>query len=75
MMWTALIVPSNTPDNTVSALSERFKEAMTSPEVVKRLNDIDFQPMPLSPAETRKFVQNESERWKDVVQQTGFKVN
>ncbi|WP_419204404.1 Bug family tripartite tricarboxylate transporter substrate binding protein [Bordetella trematum] len=75
MMWTTLAVPASTEDGVVRELNAKLTKAMTAPEVVKRLKDIDFAPMASGPEETHAFVQAESDRWKAIVDQTGFRVN
>ena len=47
---------------------------LRSPELRARWRDMDFEPMPMSPKEFTEFVREESQRWRKVVEVSGFKI-
>ncbi|HYF16550.1 MAG TPA: tripartite tricarboxylate transporter substrate-binding protein, partial [Ramlibacter sp.] len=72
-IWAGLSAPANTPDAAISRLQAEFAKALNSPEIRQKWAAIDFQPLPMSPAEFRTFVQTDSRRWAEAVRISGFK--
>ena len=72
-IWAALVAPAGTPDATISRLNAEFVKALNSPTIKELWRAMDFEPLPSSPEELGRFVQQESRRWAEAVKLSGFK--
>ena len=61
------MVPPKTPPEVATKLSGWIAEILKQPSVLGRLQDLNVQPIGSSPAEMGRFVQQEIERWGDVI--------
>lgn len=66
-IWYALSAPKGTPQAIIDRLYQAFSAALADPEVIKSLHDLQVVPVGLAPAETRKFIQDQSELYRDIV--------
>jgi tripartite-type tricarboxylate transporter receptor subunit TctC len=73
--WFAMVAPPGTPDGIVAKLSAAIAEALTLPDVVKRLADLAAIPVVATPDESAAFIKVESARWRDLIDSTGLKIN
>lgn len=73
-MWSGLFVPADTPDDVVNRLNELALEAMASQPMLDRVLPFDLHPKPLSPEEFKQFIAVETQRWRQAVEITGFKI-
>ncbi|MWL90887.1 tripartite tricarboxylate transporter substrate binding protein [Cupriavidus sp. SW-Y-13] len=69
--WAILMAPADTPANTVALLNRETVKALQSPELAKFITDRGSEPMPMTPAETGKFVESEIRKWATVVKRSG----
>ena len=67
VVWYGLVVPPKTPPEVATKLSGWIAEILKQPNVLGRLQDLNVQPIGSSPAEMGRFVQQEIERWGDVI--------
>jgi tripartite-type tricarboxylate transporter receptor subunit TctC len=74
-IWSGLSVPGGTPDAVVARLNTEFNKVISSPEIREKWRAFDFEPMPMSPAQFRTYVQEDSKRWAEAVKISGFKVS
>jgi tripartite-type tricarboxylate transporter receptor subunit TctC len=72
-IWSGISAPANTPDDVVARANAEFTRALNSPDIQKKWREIDFEPLPMSPAQYRSFVQADSRRWAEAVKISGFK--
>lgn len=72
-IWAALVAPAGTPDAAISRLNAEFVKALNSPTIKEQWRAMDFEPLPSSPEELGRFVQQESRRWAEAVKLSGFK--
>ena len=70
----ALVAPPGLPPALANRLSEAAAEAMKQPEVEKRLRDLTTDPVGNSPAEARRFLDQERERWGHVIRTAKIKI-
>ena len=64
-----------TPPATLTRLNTAFNAALTEPELAQRLAEIGTIAVADStPASTAQFVAQELDRWKNVISQTGVKI-
>jgi len=71
--WHMMIAPKGTPDATVDKLREEFKAIIATPDVRQTLLNAGLVGVASAgPAELRKFVDRETERWTKIVEQAGL---
>jgi tripartite-type tricarboxylate transporter receptor subunit TctC len=71
--WQGIYVPRGTPSNVVNALFKASHETMKHPEVVKRLTDNGISIVTsASPAEFKKFWDDEIRRFGKVIKEAGL---
>jgi tripartite-type tricarboxylate transporter receptor subunit TctC len=73
-LWWGLAAPGKTPAAIVDKLSDTLRKAMQSPELVKHYAAEGGEPMPMTPQQFTKYVLDEVERWRQVVKETGLKL-
>lgn len=69
--WAVMMAPVGTPPAIVSQLNAETVKALQSPELHKFITDRGSEPMPMTPAETGKFVDSEIRKWSTVVKRSG----
>jgi tripartite-type tricarboxylate transporter receptor subunit TctC len=70
----ALAAPPGTPPAVVARLAAECVEAMKQPENAKRLRDLTTDPVGNTPAEARKFLDDEKQRWGRVIKQANIRI-
>jgi tripartite-type tricarboxylate transporter receptor subunit TctC len=73
--WFAIVAPPNTPAPVATKLSGAIAEILRSPDVAKRLAEFAAEPVGSTPAETKAFVEAESEHWRQVIDLAGIKID
>lgn len=71
--WVMYFAPPGTPPAIVDKLSKAVAEALQSPEIVARFNELGIIPMGKNPAETAKFLEDEVAKWGKVITQANVK--
>ena len=69
--WYALGAPKNTPAEIVDKLNAATNAALADPKLKARLADLGVEPMPMTPAEFRKFIAGETDKWTKVIKSAG----
>ncbi len=69
--WAVMMAPAGTPAVIVNQLHSETVKALKSPELHQFMTDRGSQPMPMSPAETGRFVDSEVRKWATIVKQSG----
>ena len=72
--WFALFAPTGTPKAVIDKLSNEIATVMKAPEVQSKLEGIYAEPQASTPAELKKMVMDETERWGKVVKANNIKV-
>jgi tripartite-type tricarboxylate transporter receptor subunit TctC len=75
MAWFGMVAPPKTSSAIAEKVAAGVREALKSPDVLKRLQDLSAEPMGLSPADTAAFMKQETERWGRVIRSAGVKVD
>ena len=73
-VWHGLFAPKATPSAIVQKLSEALKAALKDPELVKRFNDINTEPMPegqATPEAAQQTLISEIDRWAPIIKAVG----
>ena len=70
--WNALAVPAKTPRDIVQKLQLEIQNALSAPDVRKRLMDMNVDPHPSTQAQAAEHLQVETKRWGEVIQRAGI---
>lgn len=73
--WAGFFAPKGTPQPIVAKVSADLVEVMKLPDVQQKMQDIGSQLVPNSPAEFRKFVEDEIAKWNEAVKVSGASVD
>jgi tripartite-type tricarboxylate transporter receptor subunit TctC len=71
--WVMYFAPPGTPPAIVDKLSKAVAQALQSPEIVARFNELGIIPMGKNPTETAKFLEDEVAKWGKVITQANVK--
>jgi tripartite-type tricarboxylate transporter receptor subunit TctC len=72
--WFGFVAPAGTPTEILDLLNSEIVKALRDPEVAEKLKAQGVTIAANSRAEFRDVIDRESKRWKDVVEQSGAKV-
>lgn len=72
--WFGIGVPRDTPPAIIDRLNREITAVITDPKIKARLADLTADVFTSSPAEFRKFIEAETEKWGKVVKFSGAKV-
>jgi len=73
--WAGFFAPKGTPAPIVAKLSADLVEVMQMPDVQQKMRELGSQLVPDSPAEFRKFVEDEIAKWAEAVKVSGASVD
>lgn len=73
--WFGMVAPPKAPPAIAEKVAAGVREALKSPEVLKRLSELSADPMGLTPAETAAFMKQETERWGRVIRAARVKLD
>jgi tripartite-type tricarboxylate transporter receptor subunit TctC len=71
--WFGLVAPAKTPPAVLAKLTDAVNKALTSPDLVKRFQDLGAEPGTVSGAAYGAFLQAETKKWADVIKASGAK--
>ncbi len=71
--WQGLMAPKDTPRKIVSRLNTELNAALADPKIQKRLSDLGGIPMPMTPADFRKLIVSEMNKWDNVLKFANIK--
>ena len=72
--WYGVLAPRGTPRAVVDRLNAEIGKALASPEIHERFSAQALEITPGSPLDFRREIATETERWKVVIKETGFKL-
>ena len=72
--WQGLFAPAGTPKPIVEQLAAEVKRIFLQPELIKALQNVGGEPLPMAPDEFARFVQAERVKWGAVVKEAGIKI-
>lgn len=72
-LWHGVGAPKNTPADIVEKLNREVNAALADPAMKARLADVDYAPVPMTPAAFGSFIADETARWSKVIQAAGIK--
>jgi len=65
--------PRHTPAEIIDTLNREINAGLADPTIKARIADLGNEPLPLSPAEYRKLLEQDTEKWGKVVEFAGLK--
>ncbi|HEY2527465.1 MAG TPA: tripartite tricarboxylate transporter substrate binding protein [Xanthobacteraceae bacterium] len=65
--WFGLGAPKNTPQPIIDTLSKEIKEALADSTMRARFAELGAEPMPMGPAEFGKLIDDDTEKWAQVI--------
>jgi tripartite-type tricarboxylate transporter receptor subunit TctC len=71
--WMSLAAPAGTPEGVIRRLNEGVRNAIETPVVKQRLNELGMQAKPMTPAETKAFIDDEQKLWWPIVREAEAK--
>jgi tripartite-type tricarboxylate transporter receptor subunit TctC len=72
--WQGVGAPKNTPPEIVERLNKEINTALADPKIKTRLADLGSVPSPMSPAEFKKLIAAETEKWAKVIRTANIKL-
>ncbi|SFL27371.1 Tripartite-type tricarboxylate transporter, receptor component TctC [Bradyrhizobium sp. NFR13] len=72
--WHGIYAPKGTPDDVVQKLAKTLQESLRDPELIKRFNDINTDPVPqdqATPQALKKQLDSEVDRWAPIIKASG----
>lgn len=73
--WWGIVAPAGTPKEEIKKLNEAFTAAMNSDKAKERFAGLMVTPTPSSPEEFEKLMREERNRYEDIVQNAGARVD
>ena len=73
--WFGVFTTGGTPAPVVEKLHQAYSAALADPEVVKRLQTMGSNAVPMTPGQFADMVKQEREKYREIVQLSGAKVN
>ena len=71
MVWYGIVAPRRTPSDVVLSLNKAVTEAFNDADFLARLADTGGQPISMTPEQFEKFIDEDIERWRKVVDFAG----
>ena len=71
--WFGVGAPKNTPSQIIDKLNEAINAGLADPNMKARLADLGGTVLPGSPADFRKLIADETEKWGKVIKSAGIK--
>lgn len=65
--WNALAAPAKTPPEVIARLNREVQSALNTPEVKKRLLDLNIEASGSTPAQLHELLASEIKRWSEVI--------
>jgi tripartite-type tricarboxylate transporter receptor subunit TctC len=73
--WYGLLVPRGTPADVKAKLFAAMRQALTNPDVIRRLRDEGAEPSNMDGAAFAELIRWERERWATVIREAGITVD
>jgi tripartite-type tricarboxylate transporter receptor subunit TctC len=71
--WTGIGVPRNTSADIIEKLNLEINKLVADPKIIARFSDLGLTPLGGSPADFRRLIADEVEKWGKVVKFAGIK--
>jgi len=67
-IWYGIFAPKNTPPEIVTALNKAINAGLSDSKVVAHIAEGGGLPMPMTPVEFGKFIRDDVEKWRKVIE-------
>lgn len=74
-VWYGIVAPKNTSPEVVAALNRAINAGLADSKVIGRFAESGGMPMPMTPSEFGKFISDDTEKWRSVVEFAGVSVD
>lgn len=74
VQWYAIVGPAAMPPAVVEKLNSEINKAIGTPELKQRLSGEALDPMPMTPAQFAKFMQDDIARWSKLAKERNIKL-
>ena len=71
--WWGILAPAGTPVDLVDQLHKAINASLVSPDIKKRFDNEGAETMPMTRANFKKFMADETTKWAKVARETGIK--
>jgi tripartite-type tricarboxylate transporter receptor subunit TctC len=71
--WYVAQAPAGTPKPIIDKLNAAFNEALRNPDVMKRMSELAIEPIQSTPAEAKKYFDEQMAFWDPIVKASGAK--
>jgi tripartite-type tricarboxylate transporter receptor subunit TctC len=71
--WWGILAPAGTPTDIVDQLHQAINASLASPDIKKRFDNEGAEVMPMTRANFKKFMADETNKWAKVAKETGIK--
>src|SRR5439155_13856807 len=68
MVWYGIVAPKGTPPDVVQTLNKAVTEAFSDKQSMARLAETGGEPLSMTPQRFEKFIDEDIERWRKVVE-------
>jgi tripartite-type tricarboxylate transporter receptor subunit TctC len=75
VIWMGMAAPAGTPPSIATQIAGTVSEILKQPDVAKRLQELNFDPIGSTPEEMAQFMAQERERWGKVIRSSGATAN
>ncbi len=72
--WQGIGAPRNTPPEIVERLNKEINASLADPKIKAKLADLGSVPAPMSPADFKKLIAAETEKWAKVIRSANIKL-
>ena len=74
VQWYAIVGPAKMPADVTRRLNEEINKAIATPELRQRLSGEALEPMPMTPEQFGKFMQEDIAKWAKLAQERNIKI-
>jgi tripartite-type tricarboxylate transporter receptor subunit TctC len=71
--WWGVVAPRNTPTTIIENLNKEINAGLAQPKVKARFAELGAEVFPGSPPDFRKFIADETEKWRKVIRAANIK--
>jgi tripartite-type tricarboxylate transporter receptor subunit TctC len=72
-VWYGIVAPRNTPGDVVEKLNGALNASLADPKKIERFTKDGVMPMPMTTLEFRKFLADDADKWRKVIEFAGIK--
>lgn len=73
--WYGLFAPAKTPDSVIQSLNKAVRDALASPEVKQKLEQLGTDPESSSPEELAKLLSQDTAKWAKLIQAKNIRLD